>query len=454
MRDKPAVWFHTFGCKANQYDTERIRQELELRGAATTARAEEAEVAVINTCTVTNQADANARQLVRRLRRQHPDLRIVVAGCSTSFREARYHALDEVDGVVPGHDPSAVARFVPQLGDAATAASVTEAGEGASFTPLKRNARGTRAWLKIQDGCDRKCSFCATRIARGASVSRPADEVVAEAGVLARMHPELVLTGIHIGHYGRDLGADSRPEEGSRAPASLAALCERLLEEVPARIRLSSIEATEIDDRLVDLLAASDGRLAPHLHVPLQSGSDRVLRLMRRWHTREGYRVRVLEIAERLRATGSGAFGLGADVIVGFPGEGEEEFEETRMLVEELPYTYLHVFPYSVRDGTVAASLPDRVPGDVAAARSRTLRDLAHRKGRAYAETRVGTLADIVVEGREDRVAGVTGDYLRVELLGATAPGDRFSARLRARAGRLRAEAPAASSSLLETVPV
>lgn len=442
MSDKPSVWFHTFGCKANQYDTERIRQELELRGAETALHADAADIAVINTCTVTNQADANARRLVRRLRRQHPDLRIVVAGCSTSFREAEYHALEEVDGVVPGHDPSAVARLVPQLGDSAAAGPVTAGVSDASSAPLQRNARGTRAWLKVQDGCDRKCSFCATRIARGASVSRPADEVVAEAATLARVHPELVITGIHIGHYGNDLDTGSR-RDGSRTPASLATLCERLLEEVPVRFRLSSIEATEIDDRLVDLLEASDGRLAPHLHVPLQSGSDRVLRLMRRWHTREAYRARVLAIAERLGAVGSGAFGLGADIIVGFPGEGEEEFEETRALVEALPYTYLHVFPWSARDGTVAASLPDRVPGDVAAARSRTLREIGLRKGAAYSETRAGTMADIVVEGRGDRVAGVTGDYLRVELVGDATPGDRFSARLRSRAGRLTAEAPA-----------
>lgn len=442
VNDKPSVWFHTFGCKANQYDTERIRQELELRGAETALHADAADIAVINTCTVTNQADANARRLVRRLRRRRPDLRIVVAGCSTSFREAQYHALEEVDGVVPGHDPSAVARLVPQLGDFAAAGPVTSGVSDASSAPLQRNARGTRAWLKIQDGCDRKCSFCATRIARGASVSRPIDDVVAEAATLARAHPELVLTGIHIGHYGKDLATDSRRDGPGTSPG-LAMLCERLLEEIPVRFRLSSIEATEIDDRLVDLLAASDGRLAPHLHVPLQSGSDRVLRLMRRWHTREAYRARVLAIAERLGAVGSGAFGLGADIIVGFPGEREEEFEETRALVEELPYTYLHVFPYSVRDGTVAASLPDRVPGDVAATRSRTLREIGLREGQAYSETRAGTMADIVVEGRDDRVAGVTGDYLRVELLGDATPGDRFSARLRARAGRLAADVPA-----------
>ncbi|WP_419950616.1 MiaB/RimO family radical SAM methylthiotransferase [Candidatus Palauibacter sp.] len=426
MSDRPAVWFHTFGCKANQYDTERIRQELELRGATTAPALAVADVAVINTCTVTNQADANARQLVRRLRRQRPDLRIVVAGCSTAFREAEYRALresEDVDGIVPGHDPVDVARELPGLAG-------FDAGSRAGVAPLERNARGTRAWLKIQDGCDRKCSFCATRIARGASVSRSPEEVAAEAAILARVHPEIVITGIHIGHYGRDL------EPG----VTLADLCRRLLERVPARLRLSSIEATEIDDRLVDLVVESGGRLAPHLHVPLQSGSDRVLRLMRRWHTREAYRSRVLDIADRV-----GAMGLGADIIVGFPGEGEDEFEETRALVEELPFTYLHVFPYSVRDGTVAATLPDRVTGDVAAARSRVLRNLGLRKGRAYEASRVGQVADIVVEGSDDRVLGVTGDYLKVGLSGGAAPGDRFSAPLGGSAGRLVARAPAAA---------
>ena len=340
-RAGPAVWFHTFGCRANQYDTERMRQELELGGARAVARPGEADALVVNTCTVTNQADAEARRLVRRLRRENPGARILVAGCSAALREDDYRSMPEVDGVVPGQDARALANHLATLDPAFGPSPV---GDG----PLLRNARGTRAWLKVQDGCDRKCSFCATRLARGASVSRPPAEVVREARALARVHPELVITGIHIGHYGRDL----------EPRATLAELCALLLEAVPARIRLSSIEATEIDEALLTMLAESGGRLAPHFHVPLQSGSDKVLRLMRRWHTRAAYRTRVLEIAERM-----GPLGLGADIIVGFPGEGEAEFEETRALVEELPYTYLHVFPFSVRPGTAAAELPDRVTG-------------------------------------------------------------------------------------------
>ncbi len=414
-----SVWFRTFGCRANQYDTERMRQELELAGARTAARPGEAEVLVVNTCTVTNQADAEARRTVRRLRRENPGARIVVVGCSAALREDGYRAMPEVDEVVPGQDPRALANRLAALHPAF---DLSSSGDD----PLLRNARGTRAWLKVQDGCDRKCSFCATRLARGASVSRAPADVVREARALARVHPELVITGIHIGHYGRDL----------EPRATLAELCALLLEAVPARIRLSSIEATEIDDALLTLLSGSEDRLAPHLHVPLQSGSDEVLRRMRRWHTRAAYRRRVLEIADR-----AGPLGLGADVIVGFPGEGEAEFEETRALVEELPYTYLHVFPFSARPGTAAADLPGRVPGDVAARRSRTLREMALAKGARYRRSRAGTVADVVVEGSGDRIAGVTGDYLRTRVDGPTAPGDRFRSVLELRGAELVARA-------------
>ena len=322
-----SVWYHTFGCKANQYDTERMRQELESRGAATCDAPAAASAAVLNTCTVTDQADLSARRLIRKLARRHPDLRIVVAGCSSALQADTYRAMREVDGVVAGQDPVAVAAEVAP--ESALAAEDQEPIGGAL---LRSSRRGSRGWLKIQDGCDRKCSFCATQLARGVSRSRPADQLIAEGRLLSRRHAELVLTGIHIGHYGRDL----EPAD------TLSELCGRLLREVPeVRFRLGSIEATEIDDSLVDLIADSGGFLAPHLHVPLQSGSDAVLRRMRRWHTREQYRRRVLEIAERIQP-----LGLGADIIVGFPGETDADHVRTRELVEALPYTYLHVFPY------------------------------------------------------------------------------------------------------------
>jgi threonylcarbamoyladenosine tRNA methylthiotransferase MtaB len=422
-----SVWYHTFGCKANQYDTERMRQELESRGASTHDVPDSAMVAVLNTCTVTDQADLSAHRLIRKLGRRHPDLRIVVAGCSSALRAEEYAAMPNVDGVVAGQDPVAVALEV-----APESALSAEDQEPIGGALLRTNRRGSRGWMKIQDGCDRKCSFCATRLARGVSRSRALDELVAEARLLSESHAELVLTGIHIGHYGHDL----------EAGGTVAGLCRRLLEDVPGiRFRLGSIEATEIDDDLVEVFAASDGLLAPHLHVPLQSGSDEVLRRMRRWHTREQYRCRVLEIADRVRP-----LGLGADIIVGFPGETDVDHSHTRALVEELPYTYLHVFPYSVRHGTRAADLPDRVPAHVAAERSRELREIGVGKGSAHSASRTGTDALVAVE---TETAGLTGDYLRVRVVGSAQPGSLVRTRLTGAAADLRISAGATGRSAL-----
>ena len=406
------VHYHTFGCKANQYDTERMRQELEARGATTVSAWADADVCVVNTCTVTNQADAEARRFARRVRRESPGTLVVVAGCSAALRASGYRAMEEVHAVVPGHDPVAVAlevsRVPPlvQLGLRGPLDRLDTEPIGAELLHHRRGA--TRGWLKVQDGCDRQCAFCATRLARGASRSRDPGEVVAEARLLARSHPELVITGIHIGHYGRDLSP----------PWTLSRLVARLLEAVPGvRLRLGSVEATEVDDLLVDLLADPDGRLAPHLHMPLQSGADPVLRRMRRWHTREAYRRRALDIAERIPV-----LGLGADVITGFPGETEQDHAATAALVDELPYTYLHVFPFSPREGTPAARLQgsDPVPQRVAAERSRELRERAQAKAERYRASRAGGPAEVALEGSGE--VGLTEDYLRVAARGIARP--------------------------------
>lgn len=400
------VRYHTFGCKANQYDTERMRQEAEARGAVTSGDTSETDVLVINTCTVTNQADAEARRFIRRVHREHPDVRMVVAGCSAALREEEYRAMDGVADVVRGHDAVLVAEALDrQQNGSLTQIELRSSLDRIDHEPvggeLLRTRRGAaRGWLKVQDGCDRKCSFCATRLARGVSRSRPLSEVVAEARLLSERHAELVITGIHIGHY----GIDREPE------LTLSRLCVELLDKIPdVRFRIGSVEATEVDDLLIELMATSGGRLAPHLHMPLQSGADPVLRLMRRWHTREQYRARALEIAERISP-----LGLGADVITGFPGETEDDHEITRALIEELPFTYLHVFPFSPRKDTVAESLPSPVPQRIAGDRARELRMLAQHQGAAYRRTRSGSSATAVVEG--DGGTGLTGDYLRVRI--------------------------------------
>ncbi|MEM1348196.1 MAG: MiaB/RimO family radical SAM methylthiotransferase [Myxococcota bacterium] len=409
------VHFVTFGCKANQYDTERFRQELAARGAVVVEDPEQADACVVNTCTVTNNADAEARRAIRRLKRRNPQVEILVAGCSAALRADEYARMGEVFGVVKGHDPLEV---VEELGPLLPSLDVHEEPIGAAL--LERNARGTRAWMKIQDGCDRRCAFCATKLARGRSRSREESELIQEARRLAAHHPEIVLTGVHIGHYGWD-----RNPRGSK-PHTLSKFVRLLLDEVPeVRFRLGSVEATEVDDLMVELLERSDGRLVPHLHVPMQSGADPVLRRMRRWHTREQYRSRMLSIADRL-----GVFGFGADIITGFPGESDEDHAVTRALVEELPLTYVHVFPFSVRDGTPAASMPDRVPGNVAAERSRELREIVAQKGLIYRASRSGQLAEVVIEDHE---WGLTEDYLRVRLAGAAKEraGQRVSVPLR-----------------------
>lgn len=408
------VHYKTFGCKTNQYDTERMRQALERSGQVTASASgmDDADLCVVNTCTVTNQADADARRFIRRARRENPEVRIVVAGCSSALDPATYREMEGVVAVVEGHDPAQVVAGVASTTGGGVG-RLTQLGSMRSLdrthvepigaTVLERRAGATRGWLKVQDGCDRRCSFCATRLARGASRSRHPDDVVREAAALGRSHPELVITGVHIGHYGRDLDQ----------PVTLARLVGRLLDEVPGpRFRLGSIEATEVDDDLLALLESRPDALAPHLHMPLQSGADPVLQRMRRWHTREMYRSRALEIAARVRP-----LGLGADVITGFPGETEGDHEATRTLIDELPFTYLHVFPYSVRDGTVAATLPDHVPTPVARDRARELRELAASKGRAHARSRGGETVHIVLEGRGG--TALTEDYLRVDVAGS-----------------------------------
>jgi threonylcarbamoyladenosine tRNA methylthiotransferase MtaB len=411
------VYLHTFGCKANQYDTEAVRQALESVGASVVHDPTEADAAVVNSCTVTHVSESKMRGLVRRLARQNDRVRTVVMGCATALDDGGIASLPNVSGVVAGADP---ARVLQALGLSAEVDPV-----------LREFGRGSRAWVKIQDGCDEHCTFCATTLARGANRSRAPEEIVEEAAGLAATHAELVLTGVHIGTYGRD-----RPEG-----ATLSALVERLVSAVPGvRYRLSSVEATEVDDQLAELMLGAPDRLAPHLHAPLQSGSDRVLKRMgRHWYTAERYRERIERLASRLPA-----LGLGADVMVGFPGETAEDHHQTRWLIESLPFTYLHVFPYSERPGAASQRLGAAVNPGTAAARSAELRALAADKGAVYRARRDGTRADVVLLRRSGGwFEGLTEDYLTVYTPTDRVAPDRFGAVLRhARDGTLQAELP------------
>jgi threonylcarbamoyladenosine tRNA methylthiotransferase MtaB len=380
------VFLHTFGCKANQYDTEVVRQCLEDAGSVVVDAPEAAEAAVINSCAVTHVGEAKMRGLVRRLARRNPAIRTVVMGCAAAVDEGTIAALPKVVAVVAGADADAVA------GALGVARGVV--------AELRRFPSSSRAWLKIQDGCDEHCTFCATVLARGASRSREPEAVVREAARLAAWHAEIVLTGVHIGTYGRDLAG----------PWSLSALLALLVERVPeVRFRLSSVEGTELDNALVALMEAAPDRVAPHLHAPLQSGSDRLLKRMgRHWYTAAAYRRRVEGLAARVSP-----LGLGADLIVGFPGESDADHRATVRLVEELPFTYLHVFPYSPRRGTAAPRLGPPPAQAVVRERGAELRALGERKARAYLAARAGACADLVLEAhRGGWREAVSEDYL------------------------------------------
>jgi threonylcarbamoyladenosine tRNA methylthiotransferase MtaB len=282
---------------------------------------------------------------------------------------------------------------------------------------------GTRALLRIQDGCDEHCTFCATTLARGAARSRPMELIVDEATRLAEHHPEIVVTGIHIGHYGVETGDPA---------VTLSALIQRLVRDVPrVRFRLSSLEATEVDGALEELFTEPD-RLAPHLHAPLQSGSDPVLKRMgRHWYTAARYATAVERIAARLPI-----FALGADVIAGFPGEAEDDHRRTMVLVESLPFTYLHVFPYSARPGTAAERLAAHVPAATIERRSGELRALGDRCAAAHRESRVGGECDFVVQGTARR-EGLTEDYLTLDVDRSLPRGTRCRGRIERDGARL-----------------
>jgi threonylcarbamoyladenosine tRNA methylthiotransferase MtaB len=400
------VYLHTYGCRANQYDTERVRALVEASGAEVIDDPALADAAVFNSCAVTTEAEVDLRKGVRRAARANPALRTVVMGCAAALDGGALRTLPTVAEVVPGDDAVAVAGALglPPV-DAAIGPAVQS---------------GTRALLRIQDGCDEHCTFCATTLARGANRSRSPETLVTEARALAGAHSEIVLTGVHIGTYGADIGS------------SLGALVERLMRDVPlVRFRLSSVEATEVDDQLMALFA-EPRRLAPHLHAPLQSGADRVLRRMgRHWYTASAYARRIEQLV-----SGRPVFGLGADVIAGFPGETEEDHQATLELVRALPFTYLHVFPYSPRPGTAATRLPG-VPAAVIRRRAQELRSLAGERMTRYAAQRHGGRADIVVV-RGDRGEALSGDYLTVSFAGPRVPrGARLDVDLELRDGRL-----------------
>ncbi len=401
----PARGFHTItlGCKLNQFDTAAIEGELLRRGLHPEADLSRASVVVVNTCTVTGKADAEARKRIRSVRRQNSDCRLIVTGCYAERDPAAISSIAGVDVVCGPRDPARLARALDELsleppgGDRGCDAAV-------DLPSSLHFGDRSRAFLKVQEGCRLACSYCIIPTVRGPSRSVPPEEVEQSALALYRAgYREIVLTGVNVGDYGRDLAPRT----------SLGALLRRLLAvSGPRRIRLNSLEPRTVTDEIIELMAADD-RLAPHLQVPLQSGSPAVLRDMRRNYRLEQY----LERVTRVRAAVPHV-GLGADVIVGFPGETDERFRETHDFIASSPLNYLHVFAWSPRPGTPAATRPGRVHGRQVRSRSSELRRLADRLGYRFRSRFEGRCLDaIVLAPREDgRLRALTGNFIEVAL--------------------------------------
>ncbi len=404
------VAFCTFGCRLNQYDTEILRTLLEEEGGFRTVPFDEdADVYVVNTCTVTANADSRARQTIRRLAKEHPEAKIVAAGCYAQRAPHEIAAIPGVALVLGAVDRVNVARELDAAEPGHTRVAVSPVSEARSFPeiPITELMDRSRAFVKIQEGCNECCTFCVIPQTRGPSRSRRPEAVLAQVCDLVRAgYGEIVLTGVHIGDFGLDL-----PPARRLLPDLLRGILA-----LPGldRVRLSSIEPSTLTPDILDLLA-SEPKFARHLHVPLQSGSAAILARMERRYTISEFSDLLSGVAARVPDCG-----IGTDVICGFPGETDEHFQATFDRLVELPVSYVHAFTYSERPGSRAATFADAVPPEIRKRRTSSLRRLSAEKNRAFRERHVGCEVEVFVEGMrregEEWLAGLTGNYIRVDL--------------------------------------
>jgi threonylcarbamoyladenosine tRNA methylthiotransferase MtaB len=391
---------HNFGCRASQADGAALESALLAQGLTAAANASDAQLVVLNTCTVTASADEDVRKAIHRAHRENPGARILVTGCYAQRAPQELAVLPGVNWVVGNSHKVRIPEIVTEP-DAPYHGQIHIGDIFAQHDFLSapvEDAAGdrTRPNLKIQDGCNNRCSFCIIPFVRGRSRGAPADQVIEQVRNLAARYREVVLSGINLGRWGREPGSTIR----------LADLIRRLLDETPIqRLRLSSIEPMDWSDDLLDLAAASP-RIAKHVHAPLQSGSDGVLRRMHRKYRPRHYEDRILQARAWMPDAA-----IGADVMTGFPGETDAEFEESRAFIASLPFTYLHVFTYSERPGTAAASA-DQVPMAVRRERNRVLRELAAAKNLDFRRRMLGRTLSVVTltEG------ALSDNFLKVEL--------------------------------------
>ena len=428
--------FHVenFGCRAAQADGAAIEQQFRELGLDRSKSSHQAAIVVLNTCTVTASADQDARSAVRRVHRENPDCQIVVTGCYAQRAPEEIAALPGVSLVVGNSHKHRLVhialgeRVSPSVSDSPliTISSLHDS-DGRLFVsdifahteflaaPVFDAAnQRTRPNLKVQDGCDNRCSFCVIPYVRGRSRSLPLPAVLREVAVLVNSgYREVVISGINLGRWGRDLVADATGIVSRFEDLVRAILNETSLE----RLRISSVEPMDWSDELISMMAESP-RIAKHAHVPMQSGSDRVLRLMRRKYRPWHYREKIEKIHAAMPTAG-----IGADVMTGFPGETDADFEETRRMIDDLPLTYLHVFTYSPRPGTPAAAIRDQVPVQIARERNKILRGLGEQKKLAFMRSLVGKQLEAITlnshGGDEaDFTEALTDNFLKLRLVG------------------------------------
>lgn len=397
----------TLGCKVNQFETASFMSGLEERGAEIVPFSSEADIYIINTCAVTSKAGAQSRQMIRRALKINKDARVIVTGCYAQVASQKVLEIGDWSLCIVGNG------YKHQLVDIALAAKQCDlemhmgdigTRKEISLLPVRHfpNDR-TRAFLKIQDGCNSFCSYCIVPYARGRSRSLPVDAALAQIGVFVENgYREIVLTGIHVGMYGLDL----------QPPARLSSFIDDATKIYPdIRFRLSSLEPGEVHDEILDLMADRQNFM-PHFHIPLQSGDNGILRKMNRGYLAEDFSKLVEQIRKKIPYAA-----IGVDVLVGFPGEDDAAFGNTCSVLEELPITYLHVFPYSKRPGTKAAAMADQLAGNIKDERVARLRLLSEQKKRAFYRQQLGTSHRVLAENKKNRyklMRGFTENYIPV----------------------------------------
>ncbi|MGH9732737.1 MAG: tRNA (N(6)-L-threonylcarbamoyladenosine(37)-C(2))-methylthiotransferase MtaB [Candidatus Acidiferrales bacterium] len=411
---------HNFGCRATQADAASIRQSFLARGYSVAETDSIADIVLLNTCTVTAAADAEARDAIRRIHRQNPGARIVVTGCYAQRAPEELAAIGGVAWVIGNSHQTEIPSLVESKSLVAIAGLAQHGSLPAQIvrdemrvardlevvSPEDTSGERTRPTLKIQDGCNHRCAYCVIPFVRGRSRSLSPDRVLFDVRRLVDARAqEIVLSGIDLGSYGRELSPRT----------TLYDLIQRILNESAIeRLRLSSIEPMDVTQDFVDLAASTD-RIAPHFHMPLQSGSDRVLHSMHRWYRAAHYARRVEIIHERLPHAA-----IGADVIAGFPGETEEEHCVTMDFIKGLPLAYLHVFSFSAREGTEAGTSVEMVDDSVIHRRARELRALGETKAKAFRTSQKGRTLRVLTLDRKNRdwTPAISGNFLKVRVAG------------------------------------